>query len=215
MMSMGDGEGTGRLEAFSDGVFAIAITLLILEIGVPHVPSDGSLWRALRELWPSYLSYGISFVIIGVMWINHHNLFRDIARTDHYLLVFNLLLLMSISFMPFPTAVLAQYMRQGDHRTPAVMFYGGTFTVIAVLFNALWLYASHGRRLIRPDVSEAAIAARTRRYLPGPVLYGVTVPLALISAWISIGIFGALVLFYLLPSGETWRSPHSHEGGGE
>ena len=107
MMSTGDEEGTGRLEAFSDGVFAIAITLLILEIGVPHVPADGSLWRALRELWPSYLSYAISFVIIGVMWINHHNLFRDIARVDHYLLVLNLLLLMSISFLPFPTAVVA------------------------------------------------------------------------------------------------------------
>jgi uncharacterized membrane protein len=206
--------GTGRIEAFSDGVFAIAITLLILEIGVPHVDADQSLWRALRELWPSYLSYGISFTVIGIMWMNHHNLFRDISRTDHQLLVLNLLLLMLISFLPFPTSVLAEYMRQGEHRAAAVMFYGGTFTAIAVAFNALWLYVSHERRLIRAEVSEDTVTSRTRRYLPGPVLYGITVPLALINPWISIAIFVALSILYLLPTGETWRTPHTHADGG-
>lgn len=94
------------------------------------------------------------------------------------------------------------------------MFYGATFTLIAIVFNALWLYASHGRRLLRTDVSDATITTRTRRYLPGPLLYGITVPLAWVNAWISVGMFGALVVLYLLPSGDAWRSPHSHENGG-
>jgi uncharacterized membrane protein len=208
---MDDHNDTNRLEAFSDGVFAIAITLLILEIGVPHVSADGSLWRAMRELWPSYLSYTISFVVIGIMWMNHHNMFRDIVRTDHYLLVLNLLLLMCISFLPFPTAVLSEYMRAGGHRTAAVMFYGATFTVIAIAWNALWLYASHGHRLLSHDVSVARVRIRTRRNLLGPIMYGITIPLALISLWISIVIYAGLAVLYLLPQDEAWRTEHSHE----
>ncbi len=212
---MDGSEGTGRVEAFSDGVFAIAITLLILEIGVPHVGENQSLWHALRDLWPSYLVYVISFVVIGIMWVNHHNMFREITRSDHYLLVLNLLLLMCISFLPFPTAVIAAYMRDSPHeRTIAVMFYGATFTAIAVAWNALWLYVSHGRRLIQPDVSDDRIRTRTRRNLMGPILYGLTVPLALLSAWISIAIYAGLALLYLLPTGENWRTEHSHEERG-
>lgn len=205
---------TARLEAFSDGVFAIAITLLILEIGVPQVDASGSLGRALRQLWPSYLSYAISFTVIGIMWMNHHNMFRDIVRIDHYLLVLNLLLLMCISFVPFPTAVMAEYMRQADHRTIAVMLYGATFTAIGLVWNALWLYASHGRRLLDHGVSEARVRVRTQRTLLGPALYGVTVPLALVSAWISIAMYAFLAVLYLLPTAENWHSEHSHETAG-
>ena len=106
---------TIRLEAFSDGVFAIAITVLVLEIGVPHVAARESLPQALRHLWPSYFGYAVSFLTIGVMWINHHAMFKDIDRQDHVLLVLNLLLLMCISFLPFPTAVVAAYVRDGEH----------------------------------------------------------------------------------------------------
>jgi uncharacterized membrane protein len=191
---------TARLEAFSDGVFAIAITLLIIEIGVPHVEGSESLPEALARLWPSYFGYVLSFVTIGIMWANHHGVFKDIDRVDHTLIVLNLLLLMAIAFLPFPTAVLADYLRDADYALPATLTYGATLTVIAVFFNAMWLYASRGRRLIDEHVSDARLRSRTRRYLFGPLLYGVTIPLAFTSVWISLGIITALALLYLLPS---------------
>ena len=193
---------TQRLEAFSDGVFAIAITLLILEVGVPHVAANESLAHALLHLWPSYFGYAVSFLTIGTMWINHHHMLRDILRADHTLLVLNLLLLLGVAFVPFPTAVVADYLRVGEHRLEATLTYGCTFVVIAILFDALWLYASRGMRLIDEHVSAARVLSRTRRYLPGPLLYGVTLPLAFISPWISLGIYAGLALFWLLPLNE-------------
>jgi uncharacterized membrane protein len=193
---------TQRLEAFSDGVFAIAITLLIIEIGVPHVEAEESLTGALLDLWPSYFGYVVSFLTIGVMWINHHHMFKDIVRVDHTLLVLNLLLLLGIAFVPFPTAVVAEYVREGDHQLEASLAYGGTYTVIALFFNALWLYASIGRRVIDEHVSDARLRSRTRRYLPGPLLYAVPMLLAFISPWITLGIYGGLAVFWLLPLNE-------------
>jgi uncharacterized membrane protein len=193
---------TQRLEAFSDGVFAIAITLLIIEVGVPHVEASESLSHALAGLWPSYFGYAVSFLTIGVMWINHHYMFKDIVRVDHTLLVLNLLLLLSVAFVPFPTAVVAEYVGAGEHQVEAVLAYGGTFVVIAVLFDALWLYAASGMRLIDEHVSDARVRSRTLRYLPGPFLYAVTLPLALITPWISLGIYAGLAVFWLLPLSE-------------
>src|SRR5688572_13267553 len=133
--------GTSRLEAFSDGVFAIAITLLILEIKVPHAGSGGSLVRPLLELWPSYLGYLISFVTLGVMWTNHHAIFRYVHRCDRYFLLIHIFFLMCISFLPFPTAVLAEHLPYAASRRPAVAFYSGTLVVIALAYNAVWWYA--------------------------------------------------------------------------
>jgi uncharacterized membrane protein len=193
---------TQRLEAFSDGVFAIAITLLIIEIGVPHVTTEESLTDALLDLWPSYFGYVVSFLTIGVMWINHHHMFKDIARVDHTLLVLNLLLLLSIAFVPFPTAVVAEYIREGEHQREAALTYGATFVVIAVCFDVFWLYASRGMRLIDEHVSTARIASRTRRYLPGPLMYAAGLPLAFVSPWLPLGIYAALAVFWLLPLNE-------------
>jgi uncharacterized membrane protein len=193
---------TSRLEAFSDGVFAIAITLLVLEIGVPHAGSGSELAHQLGQEWPSYLGYGLSFVVIGIMWMNHHTMFRDIERVNHGLLVFNLLLLMSIAFLPFPTAVLAEHLKDADARLTAALLYGGTQTVIAVFFNLLWLYAASNRRLIDEHVSDMRLRSRTQRYLAGPVSYGITVPLAFVSPWISLGIWIGLGALYLLPLDE-------------
>ena len=193
---------TQRLEAFSDGVFAIAITLLIIEIGVPHVEAEESLTRALLDLWPSYFGYAVSFLTIGVMWINHHYLFKDIARVDHTLLVLNLLLLLGVAFVPFPTAVLAEYLRESDHQLEATLAYGGTYTIISVFFVAFWLYASSGRRLIDEHVSDARLQSRTRRYLPGPLVYIATLVLAFITPWISLGVYAGLAVFWLLPLNE-------------
>jgi TMEM175 potassium channel family protein len=190
---------TGRIEAFSDGVFAIAMTLLVIEIGVPEVRDGGSLAEELRDQWPSYLGYVISFVTIGVMWINHIHVFHDIARTDYPLKVINLMLLMGIAFVPFPTAVLAEYMQDDDELATAVVAFGATYTVLAVLFNALWLYASRTPGMLESVVGERRIQSRTRRYLPGIFLYAITIPLAFVEPWISVAIFAGLAAFYLIP----------------
>ena len=131
---------TSRLETFSDGVFAIAITLLILDVRVPHVEHD--LGRALLALWPNYVGYVVSFLTIGVLWINHHRMFRLIRRTDHVFLVLNTLFLMVVAFVPFPTAVVAEYIRVPTERTVAAVAYGMTGIALAVMFNALWRYAA-------------------------------------------------------------------------
>jgi uncharacterized membrane protein len=190
---------TGRLEALSDGVFAIAMTLLIIEVGVPHPGQGEGLGEALLDLWPSYFGYAVSFITIGVMWANHHQMFKDIGRADHMVTVLTLLLLLCVAFVPFPTAVLAEYMRSGDQQLEAVMLLGSTYTLTAVVFNALWLWVVKHPQLIDEHVSDVRIRSRTRRYLPGPVAYGAMLPLAFISPWISISLYGALAIFYLIP----------------
>ena len=190
---------TSRLEAFSDGVFAIAITLLVLEIGVPHVGDGESLGEALRHLWPSYFGFAVSFLTIGVMWINHHAMFKDIDRQDHTLLVLNLLLMMGISFLPFPTAVVAAYIRDSDQQFTAALTWGLALFAIAIAFQALWLYASINRRLIDEHVSDARLRTRTRRYLPGPLMYAAAIGLAFVHPWMSLTLYGLYALFWLLP----------------
>lgn len=194
---------TTRLEALSDGVFAIAITLLVIEIGVPHLNGEQGLGDALRQLWPSYFGFAVSFLTIGVLWLNHHQMFKDIARADHTVTVLNLLLLMCVSFIPFPTAVLADFLRDGDQRLGAVLIYGATFTAMAVPYTALWLWVIRHPRLIDEHVSRERIHSRTVRYLPGAIMYGATMPVAYISPWISVVLFAAIPAFYLLPLNDT------------
>jgi uncharacterized membrane protein len=177
-MSMGGGGAerrdneTARIETFSDGVFAIAITLLVLEIRVPEVGEDESLLEALVELWPSYLGYGISFLVLGTVWANHHNRFRYIVRSDHVLLFINLVFLMCNAFIPFSTALLAEYMQGSEvERTIAVAVYSGTLAVTAIFFTLLWLYAAGNYSLVDPNLDPALLRAMTRRFVVGMVLY--------------------------------------------
>lgn len=142
---------TDRLEAFSDGVMAIAITLLVLEITVPA--PNRALGPALVRLWPSYLAYVVSFLVIGAIWINHHAMFRQIVRADGVLLLLNVLHLMLIAFLPFPTAVLAEAFSRGSDEPVAAALYGGTLTAIGILVNAMWRYAAHGHRLLGAHIS--------------------------------------------------------------
>ena len=192
-----------RLEAFSDGVFAIAITLLVLEIRLPdehQVEALGGLGNALLGLWPSYAGYVISFMTVGIMWANHHNVVRLMARSDHGLIVWNLLLLMAISFTPFSTAVMAEYLpHPGWDRTIAVAFYCGTFIVTAIFYNFMWRHASHERRLLHAHVSDARIRAITRAYWPGTFLYGLATAAAFVSVPAALAIVAGLALFYILP----------------
>jgi uncharacterized membrane protein len=174
----------------------------VLDIGVPHAGTGSQLARELGREWPSYLGFALSFVVIGIMWMNHHTMFRDIERFDHGLLVLNLLLLLGIAFEPFATAVLAEHLKDPQARLTSALVYGGTQTAIAVAFNLLWLYAARGRRLIDQHVSDARLRSRTRRYLAGPVSYGMTMPVAFVSPWISLGVWIALAVLYLLPLNE-------------
>jgi uncharacterized membrane protein len=194
---------TNRLEAFSDGVFAIAITLLILEIRVPDIGPGESLAAALRHLWPSYIAYATSFALIGIIWANHHSLFRLVHRADHLLIMLNLALLLCVSFLPFPTALVARFVHDTDQESTAVAAYGISLTVLAIFYNWLWFYVVRNREhLMHTGVNEAAIRHRSVRFLMGPLLYGVSVPLAFVSPWISIAIYIGLALLYIIPTGD-------------
>ena len=200
-MSTGGGNDTGRIEAFSDGVFAIAITLLVIEIGVPHIEGEGtSLFGALVEQWPSYLGYAISFLQIGVIWANHHNRFRFIERSDHGLLFLNILFLMCVAFIPFPTALLAEYLEgtAGERETAGVI-YAGTLAVTAVFFTLLWLYAATNRRLVDRGLDPSLLRAMTRRYLLGTVAYVLVFLLAFVNVAASLALIVALALLFVLP----------------
>ena len=188
---------TGRLETFSDGVFAIAITLLILDVRVPS--GSASLAPRLGHAWPTSLAYVISFLIIGIMWANHHSIFRLIRETSHGLVVANLLLLMCVAFIPFPTSVLAENLRlrAADQHTAAV-FYNAVFTLTAAFYNLLWQVASRRNRLIVPG-GEAAAAVVTRRYRYGVPVYLLATLVGIGSVPGSLAIDGALALYYILP----------------
>jgi uncharacterized membrane protein len=201
-VSIGGGSAdndTGRIEAFSDGVFAIAITLLVIEIGVPHVEGEGTtLFGELVEQWPSYLAYVISFLQIGVIWANHHNRFRFVARSDHVLLFLNILFLMCVAFIPFPTALLADYL-QGAERATAGAVYAGTLAVTAIFFTLLWLYAAANYRLVDRSLDPFILRAMTRRYLAGMVAYLVAFALAFVNVTASLALIVALALLFVLP----------------
>jgi uncharacterized membrane protein len=187
---------TRRVEAFSDGVFAIAITLLILIIEPPK--SGQHLGHELLRLWPSYLAYAVSFLTIGIMWVNHHTIFRHFERVDRPLLLLNILLLMLIAFVPFPTRVAAEFIRSGDDRRAAALLYGITMTITAICFFAVWIYGS--RRLLRADADMREVSGITRSYLPGTPMYGGATLIAFASGTVSLILFAAIALFYALSS---------------
>ncbi len=200
---------TVRVEAFSDGVFAIAITLLVLEIKLP--PSDltghgSTLLPGLLSLWPSYLGYLISFITIGVMWVNHHSMFVLIRRTDRYFLLLSVAFLMCIAFLPFPTAVLAEYLPEPKGRRVAVATYSASFVLISLAYNALWWYAARGGRLLDESADLEAVRTISKRYLIGPFAYSVSFALAFVNAWASLAVHVLLMGYYILPV----RKPTAH-----
>lgn len=188
---------TNRLEAFSDGVFAISITLLVLEIKVP--PLDTALGAELLQLWPSYLAYVVSFLVIGAIWINHHAMFHHIVRVDGTLLLLNVLHLMLIAFLPFPTAVLAEAFHRGMDEPVAAAFYSGILTVIGIFVNVMWRYAAHRGRLLSPHITTTKIRKLNRQYLIGPIAYAIATLIALVFPWLAVLLFILLNLFYLWP----------------
>src|SRR5215831_8236489 len=185
-----------RLEAFSDGIFAFAATLLILNLAV----TEGSpLGRQLIEIWPSYAAYAVSFTTIGVIWMNHQLVMHQISRVDRLFLVLNVLFLMLIAFIPFPTRLLALNINHADAGA-AALAYGVTLTLTAVLFNAFWRYAAWHGRLIRSDADPKVVRGISRSYVIGPTVYFTATLVALFSPWASAGMYAAIAVFYVLES---------------
>ncbi|MBA2288084.1 MAG: DUF1211 domain-containing protein [Ktedonobacteraceae bacterium] len=190
---------TGRLEAFSDGVFAVAITLLVLNIKIPEVTAAPDKWL---DEWPMLAAYVTSFATIGIMWINHHRLFTYIKRTDTALLLLNLLLLAIIVFIPVPTALLADAIKKflaGTDYHPAALVYSATFFLMALCFNFLWSYASYKDRLLDTQADPQAVQAISRQYRFGPLFYALIFAVAWFNTLACIILSFMLALFFAVP----------------
>ena len=201
---MSDFEGdkeTQRTEAFSDGVFAIAITLLVLELKVPHDLHGDALLHALGAQWVTYFAFFVSFATIGVMWVNHHRLFNLIRRSDNAMLMFNLLLLLVVTVVPFPTSLLGEYLASEDPSDArlASVLYNLSGLSIAVCFNLLWRYAAKGGRLMGPDVDLEAVERITKQFRWGPVMYVLSSTVAFFMPRTALLIDLSMVTFFALP----------------
>jgi uncharacterized membrane protein len=190
---------TARLETFADGVFAIAATLLILNVEVPDL-GDHSLSHELLRLWPAYIGYVVSFVTIGIIWVNHHTVLDQLHSTDRTFLFINVFFLLCIAFIPFPTRLLATYVRTDDGQAAAVL-YGITLTTTAVFFNLMWRYAiGAGGRLLRADADRRVVDGITRSYRPGVAMYAGAAIVGFFQAEVSATLYAGIALFYVLSS---------------
>ncbi|GER90857.1 DUF1211 domain-containing membrane protein [Dictyobacter vulcani] len=199
-----DEKDTNRLEAFSDGVFAVAITLLVLDIKLPYADSSGKLlgnselWQAIFEQWPMLLAFVTSFFTIGIMWLNHHRIFKHIKHSDTSLVFLNIILLMLIVFIPVPTALLVEYITHPELNTAALL-YSGTFFAMALCFNLLWRYASYKGRLLGQQVDMDGVNKISRQYLFGPLVYIIALAIAWINTPASLIFNLLLAIFFALP----------------
>ncbi len=195
-----DEKQTARLEAFSDGVFAIAITLLILELKVPHLPTHDehatSAWlcEELLKEWPSYIAFITSFLSVLIMWLHHHAMFRLVKRVNPSLLLANGLLLLAVSIVPFPTAVVAEYMTTPAASTAAAL-YSGSFVFVALTFVGV-VFRALRPECLAPDADPKLVRSFRRGYWIGPPAYGLAMATAPINAWLSMGICTALWMYW-------------------
>ncbi len=202
---------SGRVEAFSDGVFAIAITLLVLELKVPQNAGE-HLWRSLAQQWPSYMAYVVSFFVIGIMWANHHTVFSYVARVDRTLVFLNLLLLLLVVALPWPTALLAEYLLSGGASHVAAAVYSAFMVGHALTFGLLWWWLTRTGHLLDSRVDVAA-ARRTRlRFALGNVVYPLLLGLSFVSAPLTLALHGVMALYYAfnqLPVPVREGAPHT------
>jgi len=198
MEKVNEEKETGRLEAFSDGVFAIAITLLVLELKVPDVAtaahSPGALAKALLQQWPSYIGLLTSFFTVLIMWVHHHAILRNVCRTDAWLHFANGCLLLGVTFVPYPTSILARYLQTPAAKTAAA-FYAGTFVLIAICFY-LFIRAAFRKPLLSARASMEFVAKTCHEYMFGPPLYLAATLAALLDVRLSLGICTALWIFW-------------------
>jgi uncharacterized membrane protein len=187
---------TSRLEAFSDGIFAIATTLLVLELHIPELGPGERLWPALLDEWPQFGAYLTSFAILGIMWINHHSMFRQIQRADRGLMFLNLGLLLWAALLPFPTNLFAEFLREDSidaHVAAAV--YSANLTLAAVFFSAIWWHALRNH-LIDHELNAAQQRRSVLRYSAGTLIYAATIGLSFISAPLTLLVQFLLAVYY-------------------
>jgi uncharacterized membrane protein len=188
---------TDRTESFSDGVFAVAVTLLVLNLGVHGVP-PGGLASALGHEWPHYATFVVSFLTIGIIWTNHHEMFGRIERVDRPLVLLNLLVLLSVTVIPFTTGLLAGYLRGADEHVAAAV-YAGSFLLLSIAFVATNTFSAR-RQLWRAGISEAEMSRQLGRSSIGLVLYSAAVGLAFVNAIASLVLCALSAVYYAFPS---------------
>lgn len=202
--------GTNRIEALTDGVFAITMTLLILEIKVPILEGSSvshELPSHLSALWPKFAAYAISFITLGVYWVGHHLQFVSIHKADRNLLWINMLFLLATGFVPFTTALMGEYW----HEPLPVAIYGLNLIAVSAMIWFHWAYATHRRRLIAPEIDDGIIRSASRVILLGPLVYIFAIALAWVNTGISIALYGLANLIYIVPHG-VHRHLKPHRG---
>lgn len=200
---------TNRLEAFSDGVFAVAITLLVLEL---NVPTGERLWHELGQEWPSFAAFAVSFWVIGIIWVNHHSVIDHIGRANRTVLFLNLLLLFAVVLIPFSTALIAEHLKSGRDEEAAAAVYAISFTLMSIGFGALWTYIVSPRRReeLEVAITEDEIRVRTLRFTVGNLIYPLAIAMAFINPAIVLVVIGLLAVYYAIPWGGL-RSPNEEQ----
>ncbi len=187
-----------RLEAFSDGVFAVAITLLALDLTVAGPTGHGSLTDQLHGKWPAFLAYLVSFFMIGIVWVNHHVLVRAITAVDRTLLFLNLVLLLFVVLIPFATATVADYLTKNDwDANVAMALYGGVFLGMSIGFGSIFEWTLHGQRVYQPLPPDKHWPARAR-FVGGGLVYLVAIIVALINAVAAFVLIALVAVYYIV-----------------
>lgn len=186
---------TSRLEAFSDGVFAVAITLLVLQFSAPEVQS-GKLLAALLGQWPQLVTYVASFLTVGVVWVNHHTIFRGLKAVDRTIQFINLVLLLTVVLVPYPTELLGRYLNSGQNGSVAAAFYALVMTVMAISFQTLVAWALTHPNLLRPEVNVRRVRSVVPRFALGLVTYALSIGLAFVSAWLVVALYAGTAIYY-------------------
>ncbi len=190
---------TGRVEAFSDGVMAIAITLLVLDLHVPPVDEvpQGKLLEILGRDWPSYVAYLAAFLTIGVIWLNHHALVDVIARFDRRLQWLNLMLLLGVVTLPFSTALMAEFVAEGGPDAAlATALYGALALVMALPWTFIWRHLHDRPDLLEPGYDEEFADVALRRNFAGPLVYGAAAAIALAAPIVALALYVGIALFF-------------------
>jgi uncharacterized membrane protein len=210
--SFGAERDPARVIAFSDGVIAIAVTLLVLDIRPPQDMSH--LAHGLAALWPSYLAYVVTFMLVGQVWANHHVMFDHIRAADRFVLFLNTVLLMDVAFLPFAASVLATAFREGRGQPTAIVLHGTAFEFAAVLFNVIWWYVRRDRRRVHKDLHPAHARAIARRFRLALAWIGAGTLLGLLVPALGVAVIAAFIPYYWMPiRGETARV--GSRGGGK
>ncbi|WP_272427790.1 TMEM175 family protein [Polyangium jinanense] len=190
---------TSRIEALSDAVFGIVMTILVLEIPVPEIehPTAQDIPRALLRLWPMFLGYFVSFIVLGMSWVAQHEQFHFVKRADQALLWMTMLFLMLIATVPFTTTLLGRYLDQ----QAVVVLYGAHLLAISLVHHATWRYATRNRRLVDPHIDLEDVKIHLRRSLATPVIYLIAIGLSFMSTVLSVVVYAFVPLVYgVLPS---------------